>query len=222
MTEIKKILSEQLFASPLSGFEVPDAAALNSGLVAAMTLQRAADAGLKATNLYGWHSERDLFVRPEPAYKTVCAHIIGALLHTAQTTLRGFSSETHDIQGQGWVNINGKGGFNTPHDHGSFHWSGSYYVAVPETVEDRSGCIEFLDPRGCVGFNPAEVSHLFAPKFQVAPKAGHLLIFPSYLRHWVYPNQEDDDRISIAFNARIVRRVLAASDAVSPISVNAN
>lgn len=222
MAELKKILAEQLFSSPLTGFEVPDAVELNRGLVSVANEQRAAEEGMKATNLYGWHSERDLFVRKEPAYKMLCAHITGALIHTAQTTLIGFSLETHDIQGQGWVNINGKGGFNTPHDHGSFHWSGCYYVSVPETVEERSGNIEFLDPRGCVGFNSAEVSHLFAPKFQVAPQAGQMLIFPSYLRHWVYPNQEDADRVSIAFNARIVRRVVAASDAVSPISANAN
>jgi len=220
VAELKKIITEQLFSSPLSGFEVPDAAELNRGLISASNERRSAEAGMRVTNQYGWHSDRDLFSRPEPAYRTLCSHITGALIYTAQTTLNGFSLETHDIQGQGWVNINGKGGFNTPHDHGSFHWSGCYYASIPETAEERSGNIEFLDPRGCVGFNPAEVSLIFAPKFQVAPKAGQMLIFPSYLRHWVYPNQEDADRISIAFNARIVRRVLAASDVVSPISAD--
>jgi hypothetical protein len=42
----------------------------------------------------------------------------------------------------------------------------------------------------------------FAPKIRKRPQAGTLLVFPSYLRHWVYPNEQDDLRISIAFNAK--------------------
>ena len=29
-----------------------------------------------------------------------------------------------------------------------------------------------------------------------------MIIFPSYLRHWVYPNEEESERVSIAFNIR--------------------
>jgi hypothetical protein len=32
-----------------------------------------------------------------------------------------------------------------------------------------------------------------------------LLMFPSYLRHWVYPNESDQDRVTIAFNVRFAR-----------------
>lgn len=71
--------------------------------------------------------------------------------------------------------------------------------------------IEFLDPRGSTGVRAPDVSMLFAPKFQIRPRAGTLLIFPAYLTHWVYPNQDDADRISVAFNARVVTRLAVAA-----------
>ena len=35
------------------------------------------------------------------------------------------------------------------------------------------------------------------------PKEGDLIMFPSWLRHWVEPSQSDEDRISIAFNIEV-------------------
>ena len=43
------------------------------------------------------------------------------------------------------------------------------------------------------------------PGSSVKPKAGLLMIFPSYLRHWVYPNEEESERVSIAFNIRYLK-----------------
>lgn len=206
VAQIKQFLNEQLFASPLSGFELPDFEPLNAALLADCEKRRQEEVGMSVSNQIGWHSERDLFERPEDSFRALCAQIGKVLIHVAKTTLPAFNLKTHDIQGQGWVNINPKGGFNTPHDHTGFHWSGCYYVSVPGTQAERSGLIEFLDPRGSTGIRAPEVSMLFAPKFQVRPKAGTMLIFPSFLRHWVYPNQDDEDRVSIAFNARIVER----------------
>ena len=30
-------------------------------------------------------------------------------------------------------------------------------------------------------------------------------MFPSYLRHWVYPNESEEERVTIAFNARFAK-----------------
>ena len=43
------------------------------------------------------------------------------------------------------------------------------------------------------------------------PEPGQLVVFPSFLMHWVWPNQSDEDRIVIAWNLDIVERD-AASD----------
>ncbi len=206
MTQIKQFLSHNLFASPLSGFELPDAESLNEALILDCQKRRASEAGISVSNQTGWHSDRDLFTRPEDSFKRLSHAISVILTHVVKSTLPSFDVTTHDVEGQGWININGKGAFNTPHDHRGYHWSGCYYVSIPDNASERSGMIEFLDPRGNTGLHAPDVSMLFAPKFQVRPRAGTLLIFPAYLTHWVYPNEDDEDRISIAFNSRIVTR----------------
>jgi uncharacterized protein (TIGR02466 family) len=116
-----------------------------------------------------------------------------------------FTGDQYDMKGEGWVNINPQHGFNVPHDHPGYTWSGVYYVSLPEKqeAESRSGAIELLDPRTNVSAMATDIARkslYFSPKRTLNPKNGMILIFPSYLRHWVYPNEEDQDRISMAFN----------------------
>jgi uncharacterized protein (TIGR02466 family) len=216
---LKVVGTEMLFASPLSVFELPDAAELNAGILAAARAMRNSEPGVSISNQLGWHSGHDFFLRPEPCFQALGQQIVQALMHIAgedaATRLPGFNLQTHDIEGQGWININGQGAFNTPHDHAGFQWSGCYYAAVPETSQGRSGQIEFLDSRGGLNGNTLPGSRVYATKFQVRPYPGLLLIFPSYLRHWVYPNLEDAERISIAFNAKIVTRAQALPQAAA-------
>lgn len=211
MTQIKQFFAQNLFASPVWGFEIPDAEPLNAALIEDCRARQKQEPSMEVSNQAGWHSHRDLFQRSEASFKQLSNAISLVLMHVVKTTHPKFDLSTHDIEGQGWANINGKGAFNTPHDHSGFHWSGCYYVSVPDNACDRSGMIEFLDPRGSTGVRAPDVSMLFAPKFQIRPRAGTLLIFPAYLTHWVYPNQDDADRISVAFNARVVTRLAVAA-----------
>ena len=86
-----------------------------------------------------------------------------------------------------------------------FHIRSVYYVSLPEKKDStsRSGSIELLDPRtntAAMATDIARSSAYFSPKRTLTPKNGMVLIFPSYVRHWVYPNEEEEDRISMAFN----------------------
>jgi len=109
-----------------------------------------------------------------------------------------------------WLNVNQKGNFNPPHAHPGNDYSGCYYVSFPE----NSGLIHFLDPRPQHRFsspnpqskenenwyrsdNPYDTS-LFTYKI----KEGKIVIFPSWLTHYVDPNPTDSLRISIPFNAK--------------------
>lgn len=206
MAQLKQVITQLAFSSPILGFEVPDAAALNAALTSDIAKRQQAEPGLSISNQHGWHSDRDLFKREEHSFKLLCSHIVRALIHVGKTFTPEFSLQQRDIQGQGWVNVNNKGAYNAPHDHGSFHWSGCYYVAVPPTANERSGNIEFLDPRGGLSMGSDAPSPIFGGKVRFRPQPGLMLIFPSYLYHWVYPNEEAADRISIAFNAKIVSR----------------
>ena len=58
---------DSLFPTPLVHFTLTDHLALNAPLVDEIAVRRAAEPGVSRTNRLGWHSETDLFERPEPA-----------------------------------------------------------------------------------------------------------------------------------------------------------
>jgi len=96
-----------------------------------------------------------------------------------------------------WYNICPKGGFNDLHVHPGAFLSGVYYLTKPE----KAGDINFHDPRkGSVASR--EPQHMFRGGVEVMDaKAGDILIFPGWLEHSVGPNLDEEDRISISFNA---------------------
>ncbi|HYZ33626.1 MAG TPA: TIGR02466 family protein [Crenalkalicoccus sp.] len=196
---------ELLFASPLLRFAVREAAALNARLLAEIAAMRRASPGLARSNQHGWHSETDFFHRAEPGCAALRTHILEALRQATLRVAPEFDFAQRALQVEGWVNVNGQGGYNTPHDHPGWAWSGSYYVAQPEAT-GRSGMIEFLDPRTNVAVVTVERAACFLSKAQFRPPAGEIIVFPAYLKHWVYPNEQAEERVSVAFNARFAPR----------------
>lgn len=105
-----------------------------------------------------------------------------------------------------WFNVNGKGDFNQIHNHPGSMISACMYIKVPK--EKNAGELVFDNP-----FQDAmNWAHFFSlpgnaqltdynyPNWYVVPEEGKVVFFPSYLRHHVEPNENDDERISIAFN----------------------
>lgn len=191
-----------LFVSPLIGFIHPQANELNSHLWQDGCALREEQKGMKRSNVYGWHSDIDLFQRPEPSFKALREWILQCSSEACNTVNENFLKTQQKAGIQAWININGKGAMNSPHTHPGCHWSGVYYVRVPDPeAMSQSGQIEFLDPRGGVaGANALPETDCFASKHPVIPRSGMLLIFPPYLVHWVYPNESSEERMSIAFN----------------------
>jgi uncharacterized protein (TIGR02466 family) len=206
MDTLKLLGMQPLFFSPLLAFEVPDHATLNRDLMTVVDARRVASPGLKRSNLQGWHSEDDLFKRDEPACRSLCLHLLDAVEQATRTVSPDFDFGRHTVQAEGWMNVLGLGGLNTPHDHPNWVWSGCYYLQVPEPASELGGSIEFFDVRTNVRTLSIDGAACFASKFTARPLAGTVLMFPSYLRHWVYPNDSDLPRVSIAFNARYARQ----------------
>lgn len=99
-----------------------------------------------------------------------------------------------------WINILKPGGVHTGHIHPHSAISGTYYVDVPK----GASALKFEDPR-LVMMMAAPPKKKTAPResqpfIYVAPKAGELILFESWLRHEVPPNAARKDRISISFN----------------------
>lgn len=116
--------------------------------------------------------------------------------------MEGFSLSLDAI----WVNILGEGGQHSGHIHPGSVISGTYYVAVPE----GAGAIRFEDPRLAMMMAAPQL-HEDAPEearrfVYVEPRAGHCLMWESWLRHEVMPGRAEEARISVSFNYGLVRK----------------
>jgi hypothetical protein len=109
-----------------------------------------------------------------------------------------------------WYNINPKYSYNQEHNHPNCFLSGVFYLKIPtnsgkifflrsNTECDRMNFItSVLSNKGMnVDNNRINCEHWFVPY------EGLLILFPSYLTHYVEQNLTDDldsDRVSLAFN----------------------
>ena len=92
-----------------------------------------------------------------------------------------------------WGNINQRGDFNAFHVHDGV-LSGVFYCQVPKD----SGRLILVDP--------AVRSHASLIKnknYPIIPERLALIVFPSWLEHYVEPSETDETRISISFNIGI-------------------
>lgn len=197
---------EKLFATPLLRFRVPDADDLNRDLVELGQRMRRESPGASKSNKGGWHSEGNLF-DVDAAPVSVLRDAVHQSLAEANDAIGSKADATKlRLRLFGWMNMNPKDGFNAPHTHPGAHWSGVYYVAQPAIEVGNSGMIEFIDSRSDLPNWRILEAPPFRLKKKMRPKPGELILFPSYLVHWVYPNEADEDRITIAFNATYKRR----------------
>ena len=113
-----------------------------------------------------------------------------------------------DWSTQAWVNINRKGDYHNVHNHPHSYLSGTYYVAVPisdiSVKANRSdlnpNAISFYDPRSQANMLAIKDDPQVDPEYRVMPTPGLLLLWPSYLHHFVHPNITDELRVSVSFN----------------------
>jgi uncharacterized protein (TIGR02466 family) len=193
---------QQAFATPLYSFQIKEAASLNEALIRDIAALRAASPGMVKSNRNGWHSEADLFSRSEESFKALCNALRSAVGEATRHAAPHADLGKLRTTAHGWINVNPKGAYNAPHEHGGNTWSGVYFVKTTRDPAQNSGLLDFLDPR--TGTTVPEYSslQLFPKKISIRPVPGAIFIFPAYLMHWVHPNEEDEDRISIAFNVR--------------------
>ncbi|WP_237055895.1 putative 2OG-Fe(II) oxygenase [Marilutibacter chinensis] len=97
-----------------------------------------------------------------------------------------------------WATQAAESGYIDTHIHEESWLSGAYYVTVPDAIgpEDptHAGWIEFGRPYA--GLPAVEAAALRLE----CPRAGDLLLFPSYLFHRTLPYRGDGERISVSFD----------------------
>ena len=196
-----------IFPVPLVTIQLKNADDLNRRLLAEIAKRRKAEPGIERSNRMGWHSAPDLFQRSEPAHAELTRQL-DAMVASANAKLIPDMPEGLAMRHEGWINVNPTHAMNAPHDHPGVFWSGTYYIKVPVPAgadDSFSGAIEFIDPRGSIGTNARFETPFTRGKFTARPVAGTLLLWPSFVKHWVHPNHAKEDRVSAAFNSWFVR-----------------
>ena len=107
----------------------------------------------------------------------------------------------------GWPNINRFGDYHDTHNHPWSYLSGTYYIKMPkiqeilQTRKDvRPGQITFYDSRQGTNMTAIKNDPYVDPEFTVLPEPGMILLWPSFVNHFVHPNLSKETRISISFN----------------------
>ena len=185
---------------------VPDAGAMNGDLRAIILAEEARYVSLGRSNIGGWHSRTDFLRRSEPAVDALATWITWAVSRMVAATA-GPHAATGEMSLSAWAAICRAGAYHAPHSHPDSAWSGAYYVdAGTETPsQPLSGVLEFLDPRSGVEAVTAPGDPYGEP-FRIRPQSGLLVVFPSWLFHWVHPYTGPTPRIAVSFNAAVGRR----------------
>jgi uncharacterized protein (TIGR02466 family) len=195
-----------LFATPVVTVDVAGADTLSADLRRAIEQRASTHPGTQHSNLGGWQSEWDMDRWGGPA----AIKLLAIARNTANrvTTDRAGNSVTVTWRANMWANINRSGHGNEFHSHPGSFWSAVYYVDDGGIDADPAlgGELEFMDPRGP---GPA----MYAPNLAfgkfglsvganetIRPRAGLLVMFPSWILHQVRPYGGTSTRISIAMN----------------------
>tara|TARA_R110000744_G_scaffold218067_1_gene336789 strand:+ start:186 stop:743 length:558 start_codon:yes stop_codon:yes gene_type:complete len=146
-----------------------------------------------ASNYGGWQSES--FSKINENFKI----LFNKINLSVKEIEKNLSLEKKLFLNNYWCNVNYLSCFNRPHNHSGAVLSGVYYVSIPK----NSGNLIFQD------FNTnKDIAYKFVKNYNnynstlwtVSPKENLCVLFPSYLQHYVEPNLNKKERISISFN----------------------
>lgn len=198
MAEVQSLFVTKLYRAPVSGLD-------NRALLAACRAIAAEDeAGKRWSREKGYrgytsYASLDDLPKRDPD--------IGALKQALDKHAARFARELHlDLGGKRlrldsiWINVLEPGGVHTSHIHPHSVLSGTYYVDVPAGASS----LKLEDPRHPL-MMAAPPRREDAPEGEkafvyVAPRAGEVLMWESFVRHEVPANQARKARVSISFN----------------------
>jgi len=162
---------------------------------------RSRDRGVTRSNIGGWHSSDDLLKRlGEPHAKTLCTMFMESIREIMSYLVQN-PIQPKQLGFEAWAIVNEAGDHNAAHIHPACPWSGVYYVAMDEGAGGRIG---FTDPRthALMLAHPLTPWHAHNPLY-IKPKPGTMVVFPSFLYHFVEVYRGGTPRISIAINLRV-------------------
>jgi len=150
----------------------------------------------------GTQTDRSVLLRHEPIFAraraalfdAVHAHVVGLPPHDPRHPLLSQRRDGLIVSGSWSVRL-GPGGFNVTHSHPMGWLSSAFYVALPDAATMGPA------PAGHFhwGAPPAELQVDLPPRGVIAPVAGQLVLFPSYVWHGTVPIAAGE-RLNLAFD----------------------
>jgi uncharacterized protein (TIGR02466 family) len=151
--------------------------------------------GKLRSNRGGWQSDTNLWNRE------VFKPLLEKTTNITQSIIGDISDKKLQMVIRSmWGNINPKGGMNFTHIHPSGWMSGVYYIQLPKD----NNIISFEDPRPARMMDFQRSCLVKDEYFDYQVKVGDLILFPSWLPHFVLPNTSEENRISISFNIELL------------------
>ena len=108
---------------------------------------------------------------------------------------------------QSWIVSQYKGEYNPWHQH-SGHLSSVIYLKVPKGMDEffeKEG-EDHYPVGGAIQFMQGDKQNFRNDTLTFRPEVGKMLIFPSWLKHSVYPFDVNGERRSMSFNAYYVNK----------------
>jgi hypothetical protein len=151
----------------------------------------------------GTQTEGHLFSRIEPEIRALRA-IVRAAVANYSAALgpipdehpQAHASPVREVRFSGSWSVRLAGsGFHTNHVHPRGWISSALYVGLPDTIDEG-------DPFGgwlVLGEPPAELGLDLPPVHKIRPKAGQLVLFPSWMWHGTRPFRSGE-RLTVAFD----------------------
>ena len=188
------------FATPLTKIKYSEADGINDRIdeiIREMSRESPSDDEGRA-HVGGWYSRDGFLSREDREVVELKSFFVRSLRqYMAKVVDEAFAKQAQ-ISIRAWVALTRAGEYQTPHVHPRTHVSGVYYVKVPDRPSPE-GSLSFLTP---VGEQELEFfSSVAATTYRVNPKAGDLVLFPSYLRHYTHPFSGDGYRSVVVFTA---------------------
>ncbi len=196
-----------LFPTPVIVHDLSNAETVNKAVKSVIMQKKQKTAGVNLSNRGGWHSETDMNVWAPDFCNILLPKAMELVIANTAQTQSGKSN--FQFTTTIWANVNTAGDSNVPHAHPHAIWSGVYYVddGLEDPVKDISGELILMDPRHPMTtmYMPRltlkdEKGRPQMGKVIIKPQSGRLVIFPSWLLHYVNVYHGKRERISVAFN----------------------
>ena len=198
-----------LFPSVIQQFDVNDFDEMQNQLIDYVYKMREKDpVGNSISNRGGWQSKSFSVVNEDDILHLFLINYLSEFLAIKKSV---------SIKADAWVNINKPGDYNVKHNHPFCNLAGVLWIKCSENC----GNIEFENPnlfqtymessdidskkKGEIDYytNDFNIKSNIYPTYYFNPTEGRMIVFPSYLYHYVQENKSNQDRISVSFNIRL-------------------